>query len=127
MWLLARLRPIRRLGYRFREEQLMIDAWLNQVCAGAQRAPELAREIISCARLLKGYGETHRRGYKNYERIRKTLIAPALDGDMPLGDAVNGIEKAIAAALDNPDGLALGDVLLGTEDASKSAVARAAE
>ena len=46
---------------------------------------------------------------------------------MPLGDAVNGIEKAIAAALDNSDGLALGDVLLGTEDASKSAVAHAAE
>ena len=127
MWLLARLRPIRRLGYRFREEQLMIDAWLHQVCVGAQRAPELAREIISCARLIKGYGETHRRGYKNYERIQETLIAPALDGDMPFGEAVDAIEKAVAAALDNPDGSALSDVLLGTADASKPAVAHAAE
>jgi len=111
MWSLARLRPARRLGYRFREEQVMIDAWLQQVYAGTQRSPELGRGIISCARLMKGYGETYRRGRKNYERIEESLIAPALDGKVPLVDAVSSIEKAVAAALDDPDGLALGDIL----------------
>ena len=127
MWLLARLRPLRRLGYRFRAEQVMIDAWLKQVCAGAQLAPELARGIISCARLLKGYGETLRRGCKNYERIEKCLIVPALNKKVSIVDVVPAIEKAVAAALDDPDGVGLGDLLSVTSRSSDSAPAQAAE
>jgi len=127
MWLLARLRPARRLGYRFREEQTMIDAWLKQVCAGTQRSAELGRGIISCARLMKGYGETYRRGRKSYERIEESLITPALDGKVPLVDAVSSIEKAVAASLDDPDGLALGDILSVASRTPAPSAAHAAE
>ena len=127
IWLLARLRPLRRLGHRFREEQLAMDAWLDLVCAAADRSPELARQIISCARLIKGYGETHRRGRKNYERIKDSLITPALDGSMPIEESANKIEQAVMAALADPDGVALGDVLVPSKDDVASTVAHAAE
>ena len=127
IWLLARLRPLRRLGHRFREEQLAVDAWLDQVCAAADRSPELARQVISCARLIKGYGETHRRGRKNYERIKDSLITPALDGSMPIEESVNKIEQAVTAALADPDGVALGDVLVPSRDDIASTAVHAAE
>ena len=127
MWLLARLRPLRRFGYRFRAEQEMIDTWLKQVCAGAHLSPELAKGIISCARLMKGYGETLRRGCKNYERIEKCLIVPALNKKVPLVDAVPAIEKAVAAALDDPDGIGLDDLLSVASRSPDSATAYAAE
>jgi indolepyruvate ferredoxin oxidoreductase beta subunit len=40
----------------------------------------LAREIADCARLIKGYGDNHRRGAQNFALIKLTLIAPALAG-----------------------------------------------
>ena len=93
----------------------------------ADTESELARGIISCARLMKGYGETLRRGCKNYERIEKCLIVPALNKKVPLIDAVPAIEKAVAAALDNPDGVGLGDVLSLDSHSSDSATAHFAE
>ena len=43
---------------------------------------ELAREIAECARLIKGYGDTHKRGSDNYRRIAAEVIEPALAGRM---------------------------------------------
>ena len=47
---------------------------------GLRDRSALAHEIVACARLIKGYGDTYRRGAQNFDRIRTALIAPALDG-----------------------------------------------
>src|SRR6185437_13987871 len=78
LWLLARLRPWRRHSLRFVEEQQAIEAWLAAIEAAASSAPDFAREIAECARLLKGYGDTHRRGRDNYQRLFEGVVRPLL-------------------------------------------------
>ena len=79
--------------------------------AGAPLSAELAIEIAECARLIKGYGDTHKRGSGNYRLIEEQLIAPALAGNMPARQAVDAIASARAAALLDPEGEALAKCL----------------
>ena len=76
-----------------------------------QLDPGLAQEIAACARLVRGYGDTHRRGVEHFARIRAALIAPALDGRMASSHAADAIASARVAALADPDGARLADVL----------------
>ena len=80
---LAKLRPLRRKTFRFRQEQEAIEAWLRLIVQAASLSVELAIEIAECAGLIKGYGDTHRRGSANYNAIATQVIAPALAGAMP--------------------------------------------
>src|SRR3970040_3117403 len=70
----AWLRPLRPCSYRYREEQQLIERWLGYVAQAAQRDVGLALEIADCARLIKGYGETHRRGKANFLAILDALV-----------------------------------------------------
>ncbi len=71
----------------------------------------LAAEIVECASLLKGYGDTFRHGSDNYDRIRAAITAPALDGAMPPPVAVDALANARVAALADPEGDRLASVL----------------
>ena len=51
------LRPLRPRSLRFVHEQEAIDRWIAQALAVADD-PDLAREIIECQGVLKGYGAT---------------------------------------------------------------------
>ena len=109
VWFLARLRGYRRLSYRFAEEQRAIDAWLDLVRRAAALDKQFALEVAECARLIKGYGDTHRRGTGNYARIVDSVIAPALArGD---GNAAQAVAKARSAALADPEGESLDRLL----------------
>jgi len=106
---LAWLRPWRPMSYRYREEQALIERWLGLVADAARRDLALAREIAECARLVKGYGETHRRGKGNF-----LAIVDALVDNPPTADAreqAAAIRKAREAALADPEGQALGKTL----------------
>ncbi len=106
---LAWLRPWRPMSYRYREEQELIERWLAHVADAARRDPLLAREIAECARLIKGYGETHRRGKANFLAILDALVE-----NPPTADAreqAAAIRKAREAALADPEGQALGKQL----------------
>jgi len=106
---LAWLRPLRPMSYRYVEEQQLIERWLGMVAEAAKRDAELAYEIAECARLIKGYGETHRRGKGNF-----LAIADALIENPPTADAreqAKAIRKAREAALADPEGKALGSTL----------------
>jgi indolepyruvate ferredoxin oxidoreductase beta subunit len=106
---LAWLRPMRPWSYRYVEEQGLIERWLGMVAEAAKRDSELAYEIAECARLIKGYGETHRRGKGNF-----LAIADALIENPPTADAreqAKAIGKAREAALADPEGKALGTTL----------------
>ena len=106
---LAWLRPLRPYSYRYAEEQQLIERWLGYVAAAAKRDAGLAYEIAECARLIKGYGETHRRGKGNFLAIADALIdnPPTTD---PREQAA-AIRKARDAALADPEGKALGTTL----------------
>jgi indolepyruvate ferredoxin oxidoreductase, beta subunit len=124
-YLLARLRALRPRTYRYREEQRAIEGWLRLIAQAAPLSAELAIEIAECARLIKGYGDTHKRGTGNYRLIEKELIVPALAGAMPPRQAAEAIANARTAALLDPEGEALGKCL--AEIASQSSRRIAAE
>ena len=102
--LLAALRPWRRHTWRFADENERMERWLAAVRRHAERDAAVALEVAQCARLIKGYGDTHRRGTRNFERIFTTLIEPAA-GARP--DLAAAIRRAREAALADPEGDAL--------------------
>lgn len=110
-WMLAKLKPFRPRSWRYVEEQAAIEAWLAGVRAAAKLSSELALEIVECARLIKGYGDTWKRGMSNYLTIQAHVIAPALEGRMPLRAAIDAIASARTAALLDSEGEGLGKAL----------------
>ena len=80
-WLLAKLRRFRPRSHRFAEEQAAIEAWLGLIAEAAKLSGDLALEVAECARLIKGYGDTHKRGSDNYATIVERVVRPALAGD----------------------------------------------
>jgi indolepyruvate ferredoxin oxidoreductase beta subunit len=106
---LAWLRPLRPVSYRYKEEQQLIERWLAHVTEAARRDAALAREIAECARLIKGYGETHRRGKANFLAILDALVENPATSDAR--EQAAAIRKAREAALADPEGQALGKSL----------------
>jgi indolepyruvate ferredoxin oxidoreductase beta subunit len=106
---LSWLRPWRPMSYRYQEEQQLIERWLALVAEAARRDLALAREIAECARLIKGYGETHRRGKGNFLAILDALVENPATAD--LREQAAAIRKAREAALADPEGQALGKQL----------------
>ncbi|MEE8395577.1 MAG: indolepyruvate oxidoreductase subunit beta family protein [bacterium] len=102
--MLAGLRRWRRRSWRFHREQEAIGAWLELVEKGAARDARLAAEIAECARLVRGYGDTHRRGVTLYESIVEALIRPALENGADPARAATAIAAARKAALADPEG-----------------------
>lgn len=66
---LARLRPIRPRSLRFVHEQAEIDAWLDLAVRMSRTDYDLACEVLCCARVLKGYGETWERGEQHFAEL----------------------------------------------------------
>jgi len=110
-YLLARLRASRPGTYRYREEQQAIEAWLQLIVQAAPLSAELALEIAECARLIKGYGDTHKRSTNNYRLIERELILPALASALAPRQAAEAIANARTAALLDPEGEALAKCL----------------
>ena len=110
-YLLAKLRGFRPRTSRYQEEQHAITCWLRLIADAAPLSAELGIEIAECARLIKGYGDTHKRGTSNYRLIEKELMLPALAGAMPPRQAAEAIANARTAALLDPEGEALGKCL----------------
>ena len=106
---LAWMKPWRPMSYRYQEEQRLIESWLALVADAAKRDAGLALEVAECARLIKGYGETHRRGKANFLAIVDALIQNPATAS-PREQAV-AIRKAREAALADPEGKALGTTL----------------
>src|SRR5258706_10338757 len=106
---LAWLRPLRPHSHRYAEEQQLMERWLGLVADAAKRDAALAYEVAECARLIKGYGETHRRGKANFLAIADALIENPATADA--GEQAKAIRKAREAALADPEGKTLGATL----------------
>lgn len=104
LWGLAKLRVFRPWTHRYRAEQQAIEDWLALAAEAARRSAALALEIVECARLLKGYGDTLERGRNNFALIEARVIRPLLAGKIPAEVGVDAIGSARTAALLDPDG-----------------------
>ena len=109
--LLASLRGWRPKTWRYAEEQAEIERWLGEIRSAQALSLDLAREIAESARLLKGYGDTFKRGLSNSHRIAAEVIAPALAGRMTPQAAADAVASARVAALADPDGESLSRTL----------------
>jgi indolepyruvate ferredoxin oxidoreductase, beta subunit len=119
--LMATLRPLRRASLRFHEENALMLRWLDAITQAARSDAALALEIVECARLLKGYGDTQIRGRENFLKIFDALVTRRA-----ASDSVAAIRAARQAALADPEGNAL-DLALASYGVTKPASALAAE
>lgn len=99
VWLLARLRRWRPRSHRYAEEQRAIEAWLALVAQALARDAQLARQICDLARIVKGYGDTHRRATASYDDLVARFVRPALDGTAKPDEAARDLEREIAQVL----------------------------
>jgi indolepyruvate ferredoxin oxidoreductase beta subunit len=109
--MLAKLRPLRRFGYRYPIEQTQIESWLALISDAAKLSPAIAIEFAECARLIKGYGDTYARGSANYRTIVARVIQPLLAGHIPPERGADAITSARTAALVDPEGESLAKCL----------------
>src|SRR4030095_10011364 len=97
VWLLARLKRLRPISYRAREEHARIARWLDavQTCVVADAA--VAAEVAQTAQLVKGCGAVRRRMMAVHEQIvAGVLRAVTLEARRSQGFAVS---RALGARL----------------------------
>jgi indolepyruvate ferredoxin oxidoreductase beta subunit len=100
--LLGGLKRWRRGTLRFHEENERIEQWLERIEGLAATNYALAVELARAQRLVKGYGDTHERGWRNFS----TLVAK-LDELAPRPDGATVFARLQAAALADEEGKAL--------------------
>ncbi|HYF59250.1 MAG TPA: indolepyruvate oxidoreductase subunit beta family protein [Burkholderiaceae bacterium] len=110
LYAVASLRRIRRSSLRFQVETARIGDWLARVVAVAGRDPALALEIARCQTLVRGYSDTHARGWANFERLMQ-----AVDRLPPGALSAAGLRGLREAALADEGGVALGAALARLE------------
>ena len=124
LYTLAGLRRWRRATWRFRQENSRIEAWLATIQERATAHYALAVEFARAQRLIKGYGETHERGWRNFCALREQLehLAARTDGATLLS-------RLQEAALADEDGTALAREIAALRNGSGHApsAARAAD
>ena len=83
LYLLAALRPLRPRSMRYALEQTRIMQWLQHIEGCLPQQPELALEIIRTQQLIKGYSDTHQRGWRNYSLVIEALPLLSQRPDAP--------------------------------------------
>jgi len=73
LYAIASLRGMRRKSLRYQVEHQRMAQWLATILALAPANPGLALEVARAQRLIKGYGDTHERGWRNYQRLVAAL------------------------------------------------------
>jgi indolepyruvate ferredoxin oxidoreductase, beta subunit len=94
LYFLAGLRRWRRKSLRYKEEHSRIEEWLSLVTSVAPEDYPLALELAECPSMVKGYGDTHLRGRRNFDTVLRTL--PNL---RRAGGAAEKLKKLREAAL----------------------------
>lgn len=102
--LLAGLRWWRPRTLRYAEEKEWIERWLDLAERTLTRDAEAAKAVVASAALVKGYGETMKRGLKNWKLLADFVIEPFLDGKLPRDHFADAVTQGRIAALKDPDG-----------------------
>jgi indolepyruvate ferredoxin oxidoreductase beta subunit len=109
--LLAGLRWWRLHTLRYAEEKAWVERWLDLVDRALAYDAEAAKAIIESAKLVKGYGETMKRGLKNWTLLADFVIEPFLEGKLPRDHFADAVTQGQIAALKDPDGKPLGALI----------------
>jgi indolepyruvate ferredoxin oxidoreductase beta subunit len=99
---LGGLRRWRRGTLRYREENARIEDWLACIERLAPAHYLLAVELARAQRLIKGYGETHERGWSNFEKLLSRI-----DSLAARPDGASVLARLHEAALADEEGAAL--------------------
>lgn len=100
--ILGGMKGWRRRTLRHAQEQAHLTRWLDTALAETARNYDLAVELIRCRRLIKGYSDTHVRGYAKFDRVlAATARIAARD------DAADWCRRLREAALQDEEGKAL--------------------
>lgn len=106
LYAVASLRRIRPASLRYQTEQQRIEAWWTQAIQLLPRHADLALEVLRAQQLVKGYGDTHARGWRHFEKLMTAL--PHLQ---PQPDAASRLSALRLAALADDSGQALDQAL----------------
>lgn len=123
MRILAALRGLRKRSWRYAQEKAQIETWLGLVLRAANVNYRFGVEVAECANLIKGYGNTYRRGVANFNRLMAEIVMPAIDANR---NAAKKVAEARDAALADPDGNQFVALLPGAEENGARAGSRAA-
>lgn len=108
---LAGLKRWRPSTFRYREENERIERWLDRIAQLAEGRYDLAVELARAQRLVKGYGETHERGWRNF-----TVLLEQLDTLSARDDGATLLARLHAAALADDGGHALARELIAIQE-----------
>jgi len=117
---LAGLRRWRRGTLRYIEENARIEDWLGRIERLAPAHYDLAVELARAQRLIKGYGDTHERGWKSF-----SMLLARLDDLAARPDGASVLARLQAAALADDEGNALAGELAALAEAPMSGQQRA--
>ena len=103
---LAWLRPLRPFSMRFGQEHAAMVAWLAAMATALPASAEMALALAGMPQVIKGYGDTQRRGRENYARLWAEHVAPACaDADrLRAPTTAAALREAIRATLADPEG-----------------------
>lgn len=109
--LLAGLRWWRLHTLRYADEKAWVERWLDLAERALAQNEEAAKAVVASAALVKGYGETMKRGLKNWNLLADFVIEPFLSGKLPRDQFADAVTQARIAALKDPDGKPLGALI----------------
>ncbi|WP_321341394.1 indolepyruvate oxidoreductase subunit beta family protein [Breoghania sp.] len=102
IWLLAKLKRWRPHSLRFQEEQQAIEAWLSLITEARGVSSAFALQTADLARLVKGYGDTYRRGQETYRQVVSDMVRPVIEKKTAVEDPEAQLKGAIAGILASP-------------------------
>jgi indolepyruvate ferredoxin oxidoreductase beta subunit len=109
--MLAGLRRWRPRSLRYAQEQAWIERWLGLVERALAVDAGAARELVETAGLVKGYGDTYKRGMASWTRIVDEVAEPMLRGELDAGMLADAVVQCRLAALADPSGARLEAVI----------------
>ena len=121
LYLLSKLRPLRRRSLRFVEEQPALASWLDLVAETARNSYALALPVARMRSLVKGYGDTHERGRAKFGKL--VALLPQLSRQAHPAALLEGLIKA---ALADEDGQALDKAIAELMPAADNRIAAGA-
>jgi indolepyruvate ferredoxin oxidoreductase beta subunit len=102
LYVLGGFKRWRRSTLRFQEENARIEEWLGRIEQLAADHYSLAVELARAQKLVKGYGETHERGWRNF-----TALVGQLEFLAARSDGAALLSRLQDAALADEEGEAL--------------------